>query len=169
MEDEIELEEIDSEEIENEEKDNGSNTMVCSLCKIYLPSSQTVDHLRKHHHIQRFSALESLLNLGIIMKAKNINYNSTEPCLMTSMRNITSKDSKDVASDVKDGCGMVDKGPSYNVKASNSYLEGEIDRKVVPILYKNRNVSNSAQKGQHSCAPQVSALQQSHRLGWLLS
>jgi len=83
-EDESELEEIylDEELVIDDNKEDADNKdekedliMMCSLCKVNIPSSQTIHHLQNDHQIQRFSALESLLNLGIIMKSTNVNCN----------------------------------------------------------------------------------------------
>ena len=82
-EDEIELEEIyldeelvidDKEDADNKDEKEDS-MMMCSLCKVNIPSSQTIHHLQNDHQIQRFSALEPLLNMGIIMKSTNVNSN----------------------------------------------------------------------------------------------
>ena len=67
----MEITKLDSNEIIDKESDaTGSSYMLCSLCKLHFPSSQAVDHLRKDHQIKRFTALECLLNLGVIMKTE---------------------------------------------------------------------------------------------------
>ena len=69
--DTMEITKLDSDEIKDKERDaTGSSYMLCSLCKLHIPSSQAVDHLRKDHQIKRFTALECLLNLGVIMKTE---------------------------------------------------------------------------------------------------
>ena len=69
--DRMEITKLDSDEIMDKEKDaTGNSYMLCSLCKLHIPSNQAVDHLRKDHQIKRFTALECLLNLGVIMKTE---------------------------------------------------------------------------------------------------
>ena len=71
--DNMEVTKLDSDELIDKEKDvTGSSYMLCSLCKLHIPSFQAVDHLRKDHQIKRFTALECLLNLGVIMKTDEI-------------------------------------------------------------------------------------------------
>ena len=142
-EDEIELEEIDSDET-SEGADDESLMMVCSLCKTDMPSSETVDHLKNHHQIQRFSALESLLNLGIIMKAKNNNpQNSTERRLASSLTPNISTKIRNVANHCfNNSSNLLNKEPSSgdNIRV---YESPNIGKSNSLSLAESQRVSNS--------------------------
>ena len=109
-EDEIELEEIDSDEIvdkyDSDEYDEKGSVRLCSLCKVDIPTSQIMDHLQRDHQIQSNSALESLLNLGIINKTANMNSNITitESNSGTQVPNVFIECGDDMIAKMKDKC-----------------------------------------------------------------
>ena len=164
--DEIELEEIDSDEIGDDVEDGNdmeeSAIMLCTLCKVNIPRSQTVDHLRKDHQIQRFSALESLLNLGIIMKAKNVNSNNIERKTnsMKHTSSVATKRRNTIIYDAKDGSNVSSKRLSHNIdtRSNNSVKIKSSDASLTS--HKRTKMTNPNDESQNTNVPNLRSMSQ---------